>query len=477
MRATPRPPPPPADRDTRAAEQRVWAAAADTRAAELLGNIGAAGGRAAASAGRAAKLIGRLGARVVARALGSEAGDGTTGGGSGGSARPSGGGEGVAAPPPDDAPPSSTAEGGPRALVALPNGDVVVAFRGGRVQCFTGAGRLRWSADAATPRGGATVAAAVGDDALWVGTADGAIVVLDAATGTVRGAWTAHPGSAVVAAAAAGGRCYTLAADGAVRAWRSAAPSPADALAAAALASVLPRAAAPTAVRALALTWNVNQSRPPPSSPLFGALADAARDVDVVTIHLQEVEMGGASVTLAAAREAVAPSLAEKGNANAQWWASSLGDALGGPRAFARVGLRQLAGMLVIVYARTHLAPHVGDVRTAAAATGVLGVGGNKGGAAVAFSLHRRRVAAVCSHLAAHQHAARARSANWAAIAGGLRFDARPWWEVGEESGGGGGGGPVSAPSPPPSHPARAWPSVRCWCRFRLACRLLGQRR
>ena len=83
-------------------------------------------------------------------------------------------------------------------------------------------------------------------------------------------------------------------------------------------------------------------------------------------------------------------------------------------------------------------------MRTASVACGVLGVGGNKGGVAVAFSVHRRRVAAVCSHLAAHQGAAAARSSNWASIAGGLRFDARPWWEL-DEGGGGGGGGDRAA--------------------------------
>ena len=42
-------------------------------------------------------------------------------------------------------------------------------------------------------------------------------------------------------------------------------------------------------------------------------------------------------------------------------------------------------------------------MRTASVACGVLGVGGNKGATAVAFSLWRRQVACVCSHFAAHQ--------------------------------------------------------------------------
>ena len=42
-------------------------------------------------------------------------------------------------------------------------------------------------------------------------------------------------------------------------------------------------------------------------------------------------------------------------------------------------------------------------MRTASVACGVLGVGGNKGASAVAFSLFRRQVACLCSHFAAHQ--------------------------------------------------------------------------
>lgn len=45
----------------------------------------------------------------------------------------------------------------------------------------------------------------------------------------------------------------------------------------------------------------------------------------------------------------------------------------------------------------------VGEVATASVATGVLGVGGNKGAVALGFTLHRRRVAILASHFAAHQ--------------------------------------------------------------------------
>jgi phosphatidylinositol-bisphosphatase len=59
--------------------------------------------------------------------------------------------------------------------------------------------------------------------------------------------------------------------------------------------------------------------------------------------------------------------------------------------------------MLVMVFARNQLRSCIGEVTTASVACGVLGVGGNKGAVAVEFSVHRRKVAVVCSHFAAHQ--------------------------------------------------------------------------
>jgi hypothetical protein len=55
------------------------------------------------------------------------------------------------------------------------------------------------------------------------------------------------------------------------------------------------------------------------------------------------------------------------------------------------------------VLCRAELEPHIGEVCTASVACGVMGYGGNKGAAAVSFSLFRRRVVLVSSHFAAHQ--------------------------------------------------------------------------
>ncbi len=95
--------------------------------------------------------------------------------------------------------------------------------------------------------------------------------------------------------------------------------------------------------------------------------------------------------------------LQEKGNTKAQWWCSALLTALGGERGWHRVGLRQLSGMLLVIFARNHLWELIGEIATASVACGVLGVGGNKGAVALEFSIFRHKVAVVCSHFAAHQ--------------------------------------------------------------------------
>lgn len=58
----------------------------------------------------------------------------------------------------------------------------------------------------------------------------------------------------------------------------------------------------------LAITWNVNEQRPDHSS-LFRMIRERAPDTQTLMVALQEVEMGGSSVALAAAKDAMAKGL------------------------------------------------------------------------------------------------------------------------------------------------------------------------
>lgn len=68
-----------------------------------------------------------------------------------------------------------------------------------------------------------------------------------------------------------------------------------------------------------------------------------------------------------------------------------------------RVGMRQLSGMVLIVFARKSLKSKVTNVTTATVGCGVGGFGGNKGAVAVSVNLFHNRFLILTSHFAAHQ--------------------------------------------------------------------------
>jgi hypothetical protein len=63
---------------------------------------------------------------------------------------------------------------------------------------------------------------------------------------------------------------------------------------------------------------------------------------------------GSETLSLARPTASVGNMVQEKGNANVAWWVSSTLEALGTDE-WRKVGLRQLSGMLILVFARTHL--------------------------------------------------------------------------------------------------------------------------
>lgn len=68
-----------------------------------------------------------------------------------------------------------------------------------------------------------------------------------------------------------------------------------------------------------------------------------------------------------------------------------------------RVGMRQLSGMLLLVFARRSLKPKITNVSTGTVGCGVGGFGGNKGAVAVSMNLFHNRILMLTSHFAAHQ--------------------------------------------------------------------------
>ena len=265
---------------------------------------------------------------------------------------------------------------------------------------------------------------AVGSN-LWIGFTNGVITILKS-DGIALKAFVAHK-SGILSIVQIGSRTYTLAVDGSICGWSSAIPSKEDdASLRAWYYNLEQRCYIADSVQVLAVTWNCSEARPEPRSPYFRWIKQQGFDKSIVVVSLQEVEMGGKSVALAAARDAFNSKLAEKGNVNAQFWSKMILQSLGGEKHWHQIGLRQLSGMLIVAFARNNLKGHIGEIATTSVACGVLGVGGNKGAVAIEFSLYRQKIACICSHFAAHQNAIEARNSNYLTISRQLDFRRRP---------------------------------------------------
>ena len=53
------------------------------------------------------------------------------------------------------------------------------------------------------------------------------------------------------------------------------------------------------------ITWNVNEARPDPSTGLHRWVIDLAKEASMFVVALQEIESGGGSLALAAAKDAL----------------------------------------------------------------------------------------------------------------------------------------------------------------------------
>jgi inositol polyphosphate 5-phosphatase INPP5B/F len=94
---------------------------------------------------------------------------------------------------------------------------------------------------------------------------------------------------------------------------------------------------------------------------------------------------------------------------------------------YVYVGSKVLVGVYICVFVKAKHKPFVSDIQDATAAVGVMGLMGNKGGAAVRLRVYDSSLCFVCAHLAAHQNAVAERNADFANIMAKIEFrdDAR----------------------------------------------------
>ncbi|KAI3922853.1 hypothetical protein MKW98_006984 [Papaver atlanticum] len=241
---------------------------------------------------------------------------------------------------------------------------------------------------------------------IWVGYVSGTVQVLDL-KGNLLGEWVAHC-SPIIKMAVGYGYVFTLANHGGIRGWSITSPSPFDKILRSELASKETHYKKLENLKILAGTWNVGQERASHDS-LLAWLGSAASEVGIVVVGLQEVEMGAGFLAMSAAKETVGL----EGSSIGQWWMDNIGRILDEGTTFERGGSRQLAGLLIVVWVRKCLMPHIGDIEAAAVPCGFGRAIGNKGAVGLRMRVYGRAMCFVNCHLAAHLEAVTRRNADF----------------------------------------------------------------
>ncbi|GAB4825770.1 hypothetical protein Ancab_008646 [Ancistrocladus abbreviatus] len=243
---------------------------------------------------------------------------------------------------------------------------------------------------------------------LWVGYASGLLQLLDLDGNLIAG-WVSH--NSLVRLAVGGGYVFSLATHGGIRRGSLTSPGAIDNILSVESAAKELLYTRHEIFRVPAGTWNVGQGKASLES-LKSWLGSAASDVGIIVVGLQEVEMGAGFLAISAAKESVGL----EGSALEQWWQDAIGKAIDEGSTFERVGSRQLAALLIAIWVRKNLRPHVGDLDVAAVACGFGRAIGDKGGVGLRLRVHDRIICFPNCHLAAHLEAVNRHNADFSHI-------------------------------------------------------------
>jgi phosphatidylinositol-bisphosphatase len=179
-------------------------------------------------------------------------------------------------------------------------------------------------------------------------------------------------------------------------------------------------------------TWNVNAKKPlapPEASKMIHWLQPAGspgrqEPPDVVALGFQEI------VDLNAVNVVVNSTLTvQRSSAWEEAVLTALNRHVGAPGGTSETAVqyrvvleKHLVGILLLVFVRTDHWEHVKEVKGATAGVGIMGVMGNKGGAAVRLKFYSSTLCFVCAHLAAHRENVAGRNADYLNILSKVQF-------------------------------------------------------
>eukprot|EP01061_Rhynchopus_euleeides_P021937 TRINITY_DN35805_c0_g1_i1.p1 TRINITY_DN35805_c0_g1~~TRINITY_DN35805_c0_g1_i1.p1 ORF type:complete len:731 (+),score=253.64 TRINITY_DN35805_c0_g1_i1:114-2306(+) len=181
-------------------------------------------------------------------------------------------------------------------------------------------------------------------------------------------------------------------------------------------------------VRVTCCSWNISQRKPElpaqlaewlgveaakasvhadPLSPTPPAALEDGRP-GIIAIGLQEVDMS-------------ANALLREETENSKPWIEACLQAAGGT--YQKVASRQLAGLLIVVIAKTTLVPHIKNASTAIVRCGAMGNSiANKGAVGVRLILNKTSFCFTTAHLAAHQNEFERRNRDFIRIVETMQF-------------------------------------------------------
>ena len=142
-------------------------------------------------------------------------------------------------------------------------------------------------------------------------------------------------------------------------------------------------------------TWNVNAKKQDGDLHEWLLPNGPTVNVDIYAIGFQEmVDLNAMNV--------IADN--SKSQQRSVFWSDKIAECLEKTGVkYQPVAVKYLVGLLICVFAKETLIPHIKDVRTTSLGVGIMGILGNKGGVSVRMWIHDSSVCFVCSHLAAHR--------------------------------------------------------------------------
>eukprot|EP01061_Rhynchopus_euleeides_P032639 TRINITY_DN5429_c0_g1_i2.p1 TRINITY_DN5429_c0_g1~~TRINITY_DN5429_c0_g1_i2.p1 ORF type:complete len:643 (+),score=144.04 TRINITY_DN5429_c0_g1_i2:238-2166(+) len=160
-----------------------------------------------------------------------------------------------------------------------------------------------------------------------------------------------------------------------------------------------------TPIRIFVGTWNMGDAPPPElhSSQRLSDFLHPEESFDVVCVTVQECEYKPRAPYQSCEED----------------WFRTVETVLG--KGYYRVEKLSMWSIRIVVFAKHEHKEHITQVQKTQEATGIAGVGGNKGGVCVGFTIRETRVCFVGCHLAAHQDRWEARNRDHLEIIAGCR--------------------------------------------------------